>query len=255
MSCEIQYAGLMTVEEFMYNGRDMIPIRALLSNHINKTTSVNRAFMIAELRQRKGVFLEVGSGSAPLLKYIEQVPNDNKIVMDLPGELAVGLNLGYKRVEQDAGVETWFLADESVDVIVSDQCIEHIPNTDHFINEASRVLKKKGIFLISTPNQGALLYILYLLLTINPPMNNVSDRFVGLGNPFHPDRFKAKDEYAGHAHLRLFSTRAMNDLLRAYGFKILKNHGGSLGIPLIGKPLAAIFPYYGLKTTVVAQKI
>lgn len=78
---------------------------------------------------------------------------------------------------------------------------------------------------------------------------------MGLGNPFHPERFKAKEKYAGHAHLRLFSTRAMNDLLRAYGFRILKNHGASWGIPLIGKPLAALFPYFGLKTTVLAQKI
>lgn len=211
--------------------------------------------MIDELNKRKGVFLEIGAGPAPLLKYLDQVPSKNKIVMDLPGELAVGRSMGYRCLEQDAGAEKWDLPDRSVDVVVSDQCIEHIPNTDHFIGEASRVLKKKGIFLISTPNQGALLYILYLLFTVNPPMNNVSDQFMELGNPFHPDRFKGKEEYAGHAHLRLFSTRAMNDMLRVYGFKILRNHGATWGIPLIGKPLAALFPYYGLKTTVLAQKL
>lgn len=211
--------------------------------------------MVKELGRREGIFLEVGAGPAPLLKYLEGVPNEKKVVMDLPGELAVGKSLGYRCLEQDAGAEKWNLPDESIDVVVSDQCIEHIPNTDHFMHEASRVLKKRGIFLISTPNQGALLYILYLLLTINPPMNNVSDRFIGLGNPFHPDRFNAKEEYAGHAHLRLFSTRAMNDLLRAYGFRIVKNHGATWGIPVIGKLLAVIFPYYGLRTTVLAQKI
>lgn len=211
--------------------------------------------MIAELQKRAGLFLEVGAGPAPLLKYVDKVPRENKVVLDLPGELAVCRSLGYRCLEQDAGVENWDLPDDSVDVVVSDQCIEHIPNTDHFIGEAYRVLKEKGIFLISTPNQGALLYIGLLLLTINPPMNNVSDRYLGLGNPFHPDRFRTEDNYGGHAHLRLFSTRAMNDLLRAYGFSVLKNHGGSWGIPLIGKPLAAIFPYYGLKTTVLAQKI
>jgi len=46
----------------------------------------------------------------------------------------------------------------------------------------------------------------------------------------------------------------MNDLLKIYGFKIIRNHGGTWGIPLIGQILAKRFPYYGLFTIVLAQK-
>jgi len=96
-----------------------------------------------------------------------------------------------------------------------------------------------------------------MLFTINPPMNMVSDRYYGLGNVFSTKRWKKSAKYGteGHGHLRLFATRAMNDLLRIYGFKVISNHGGTWGISFIGKFLAKIFPFYGLYTIVLAEKM
>ena len=42
--------------------------------------------------------------------------------------------------------------DNTFDLIVSLEVIEHIWNTDHFLNEISRVLKTEGYLIISTPN-------------------------------------------------------------------------------------------------------
>lgn len=44
------------------------------------------------------------------------------------------------------------LADESVDVVVSFETIEHIVEYHHFLKEIHRVLKKGGVLLMSTPN-------------------------------------------------------------------------------------------------------
>lgn len=44
------------------------------------------------------------------------------------------------------------LQDNSVDVIVSLETIEHIPEPEVFVNEVKRVLKKDGLFIVSTPN-------------------------------------------------------------------------------------------------------
>lgn len=44
------------------------------------------------------------------------------------------------------------LDDESVDVVVSFETIEHIVEYNHFLKEIERVLKKWGILLMSTPN-------------------------------------------------------------------------------------------------------
>lgn len=43
--------------------------------------------------------------------------------------------------------------DRSFDVVVSFETIEHIREQETFINEASRVLRKRGIFIVSTPDK------------------------------------------------------------------------------------------------------
>jgi len=46
------------------------------------------------------------------------------------------------------------LSDESIDVIVSFETIEHVPKPDRFLDECVRVLTPKGRLIISTPNKG-----------------------------------------------------------------------------------------------------
>jgi len=231
-------------------------LKKVLAAPFQKAALINRQVMLNYLRPMKGKFLELGAGQAPLLEYLFHIGPQNKYVIDLPGMTAYCQQIGYNCWEQDIGKENWPLKDNSIDVIVSSQCLEHIPETDHVLEEVHRVLKPEGYFLVSVPNQAALAYIIMMLLTINPPMNMVSDKYYGLGNVFSTRRWQKSAEFnsKGHGHLRLFATRAMNDLLKIYGFKIIRNHGGTWGIPLIGQILAKIFPYYGLFTIVLAQK-
>src|ERR1019366_4533556 len=44
------------------------------------------------------------------------------------------------------------LEENSVDVVVSFETIEHIEHYEAFMDEVSRVLKKDGLFILSTPN-------------------------------------------------------------------------------------------------------
>ena len=57
-----------------------------------------------------------------------------------------------------------------------------------------------------------------------------------------------------HGHLRLFGMRAMLDLMKVYGFEIIRKHGVTWGLPLVGRALARVWPYYGLFTVVLARK-
>jgi SAM-dependent methyltransferase len=50
------------------------------------------------------------------------------------------------------------LADNSVDVVVSFETIEHVANPDHFLDECRRVLTPGGRLIISTPNKGVYTY-------------------------------------------------------------------------------------------------
>lgn len=221
---------------------------------INGTTRHNRDWMMQKLRACEGRFLELGPGTAPLLSRLPEDDNYEKWVIEFPGVIEHCRRLGYHCLEQNLGEEKWEIEDESMDVVVSCQVLEHIPDTDHVMSECFRVLKPRGKLLVSTPNQGSLFNIVLLLLTVNPPLNMVSDRYYGLGNPFSAPRRSTTAGTGERGHLRLFATRAMKDLLKIYGFRVLAVNGGSWGLPLVGKQLARVFPYYGMFTTVLAQK-
>jgi SAM-dependent methyltransferase len=50
------------------------------------------------------------------------------------------------------------LQDSSVDVFFAGECIEHVENTDAFLDEVHRVLRPGGLFIFTTPNADAYLY-------------------------------------------------------------------------------------------------
>jgi len=62
-------------------------------------------------------------------------------------------NYGRKNIEYKVGSATKIpLPDNSVDVVVTYETIEHIKNYKKFLDETKRVLKKDGLLLVSTPN-------------------------------------------------------------------------------------------------------
>ncbi|BBK75633.1 glycosyltransferase [Clostridium butyricum] len=62
----------------------------------------------------------------------------------------------YKNIEFEIGDVTKLnLSDNSTEVFVSFETIEHIQCGEELIREASRVLKDNGIFIVSTPNRNA----------------------------------------------------------------------------------------------------
>ncbi len=231
-------------------------IIAIMGAPFRDSARINRDVLLKYLSTLRGAFVELGPGGAPLLEQLPNVADHDKIAIDFEATLGHCRDLGYRCLNHDLGQDPWDIADASVDVIVTSQCLEHIPDTDHVIEQAHRILKPGGHLLISVPNQGALAYVLMLLLTINPPMNMVSNRYIGLGNVFSRHRGTKIPEYGtqGFGHLRLFTHRALNELLEVYGFRIVANHGATWGVPWLGRALAAWFPYYGLFTIVLAQK-
>jgi SAM-dependent methyltransferase len=50
------------------------------------------------------------------------------------------------------------LRDSSVDVFFAGECIEHVENTDAFLEEVHRVLVPNGLFVFTTPNADSYLY-------------------------------------------------------------------------------------------------
>jgi len=117
--------------------------------------------------------------------------------------------------------EKFSFEDESFDVIHSNQVIEHLSNTDNFISEMFRVLKPGGYIILSTVNLVGWHNIISLILGYQPfDLSNVSVK----GNIGNPLSFWNKNSEAEGAlnkswqHIRIFTTHALFEFLRIYGF-------------------------------------
>lgn len=88
---------------------------------------------------------------------VEKWADDNKLrKIDLGG--AINPPVGYETYDRhNADIvgdlnDTWSLPDDSVGVLRADNVLEHLKNSIHSFNEAWRVLKHGGVFMISVPS-------------------------------------------------------------------------------------------------------
>lgn len=103
--------------------------------------------------------------------------------------------------------------DESFDVALASQTIEHLYDTDLFVEEVSRILKVGGYLVMATPNLASWHAIFSLLLGRQPPTVFVSDEFeLGFGQPKIADW--------GPTHRRVFTMHGLRSLLEWHGFKV-----------------------------------
>ena len=106
----------------------------------------------------------------------------------------------------------------SIDVILSNQVIEHLAGTDLFMSEIRRLLRPGGYAVVSTNNLASLHNILALMLGWQPWASHVSDQITGLGNPISP--LGRQPGVSGATHLRIFTGRALADLARHHGLRV-----------------------------------
>ena len=99
--------------------------------------------------------------------------------------------------------------DTSFDIVVFNEVIEHLVDTDSIMDEIHRVLKPKGLLLLSTPNLASWFNRGAILLGVQPAFSEVSFRKV-YGRP--------GSGLVGH--LRLFTRRALVEFVGDSGFEI-----------------------------------
>ncbi len=99
------------------------------------------------------------------------------------------------------------LAHSSVDVVIMSELIEHLVDTDAALAEAGRVLVPGGRLLLSTPNLAAWYNRVLLAFGIQPAFTEVS---------LHAIYGRPGCDVVGH--LRIFTRRALQEILAAAGF-------------------------------------
>jgi len=115
----------------------------LVSNNINKLVDEN----FASLSDQKYVVLEAGCGS---LSHINLKQNWIKIGVDISYEqLKKNNQLNFKVL---ADVQEQVIKNDSVDIIICWDVLEHLENPNDAINIFLKLLKKGGFIILSVPN-------------------------------------------------------------------------------------------------------
>jgi SAM-dependent methyltransferase len=110
-----------------------------------------------------------------------------------------------------------------VDVVVSNQVIEHLFYPVRFMKEIYRILKPDGYAVISTENLARWDNILSLILGYTPFSMEFDSGLCKIGNPLslHEKEVK-KDSYP---HVRIFTWKGLIELATFIGFKVEKAIG------------------------------
>lgn len=166
--------------------------------------------------------------------------------MDIDGKhVRQARERGIDAIVHDANTDFPY-EDDSFDVVVSNQVLEHLYNTDGFFSEVRRILRADGYAVISTANLSSSHNLAFMCLGMMPPSLHVSK--VQVGN------FLYGTETQGH--VKLFTAAALKDLARYHGFKVEKLLGSGI-YPFPGRIsnlLSRIFTRYSTYLTIKMRR-
>lgn len=172
------------------------------------------------------VVMDIGAGSGTDLLLARKVNPTAELhaIEVFPESVSVLTKRGIKVMPIDLERDSIPLKNESVDIVVSNQVLEHVKELFWISHEVCRVLKVEGTFVVGVPNLAALHNRLLLGLGFQPtPIKNWS------------------------AHIRGYTKR---DLLEFFelcwpgGVELLEFKGSNFYPfpPFLARPLSRIFP-------------
>jgi SAM-dependent methyltransferase len=192
-----------------------------LSRNFLATEDENRRAILEAMSPRPGgLLVDLGCGDGEFTAQVGRRVGAGRIVgVEFVDSIAASArDAGVEVVVADLG-ERLPIEDASVDVVHSNQVIEHLPRTDHFLAEIRRILKPDGYAVVSTNNLSSWHNVFSLALGWQPFPNHVSDD-VFVGNPLN---FAAgptgMGDMPGQTHQRVFTGRALAELGRYHGLE------------------------------------
>lgn len=160
--------------------------------------------------------LDIGSGAgigASLIAHAANIKKVTCIDLSVPA-LRVVQTFGFSALVASAEGAVLPFPNETFDIVVIDEVIEHLVDTDSIMDEIHRVLKPTGQLVISTPNLASWFNRIALLFGIQPAYSEVIFKKV-YGRP----------GVGIVGHLRLFTRRALNEFVSDKGFTIRHSKG------------------------------
>ena len=181
----------------------------------------------------QGKILDAGCGDGAMLTSLKNLcPSIEMYGVDISKEgcrIAAERNIITKVADLNCEIP---FKDNFFDFVIAHEVMEHLIDTDRFLEECNRILKKEGYLIITTPNLTAWYHRILFLFGYPPLFLELStrNRKVGIGILKHIIKNKQPV-----GHIRVFTPAALNDLVRLYGFKTEKIKGAPIpfGFPKI----------------------
>ena len=189
-----------------------------LERLFHATEEENRRVILATLVPRHGAtVVDLGCGDGSLTARVgARIAAGRLLGVETNGPwIAEARERGVEVLEADLRGPLP-LPDASVDVVHSNQVIEHLAGTDHFMREIRRVLRSDGYAVVSTNNLASWHNVGSLVLGFQPTPCHVSDAVI-VGNP--ANFVEGTSGAAGQMHLRVFTGRALAALAALHGLR------------------------------------
>lgn len=163
-----------------------------------------------------GVVLDLGCGDGDLCNELKQNGWGKVIGTDVSKVRIGNAKTRYPDIDfYDTPIEQTSIEKESIDLIIMDNVIEHIPEPVEFIEAVTPYLKKDGKLVLITPNME-------------------SGNFKLLGKKWTP-------ELCPHAHVYLFTVNSINKMGEQASYKVTGSGNFKLKLAGIGTLIKRLF--------------
>ena len=183
--------------------------------------------------------LDVGCGDGFIMNMIRNLGNKVIGIEIADSAIKKARKKGFKVYDLSLNSNWSGKIQEKFDVIFAGEIIEHIFDTDQFLSNIRKVLKKNGKLIITTPNLATLGRRLMLFVGQNPLIETTG-----------------RSTDAGH--IRYFTQGSLCMLLRENGFRVHETTSAVVNFnssgKIFSKLMATIFPTLGNNIIVYASK-
>jgi methionine biosynthesis protein MetW len=181
--------------------------------------------------------VDLGCGPGHLCKYISEKGYPVTGVDISDNSLELVRQKGIKAVKANLQEKLPF-EDNELDIVIATEVIEHIYDTESFMEEIKRITKPGGSIIITTPNVASLARRFMLFFGKNPYLDYKLSGTAG--------------------HIRYFTFRSMKDFMRQFGLQIVSLETEAVNLSGSGKLnsrfLGRIFPRLGKTIICVCKK-